>query len=384
MERVPLSLASVLKNCKPQDIGMSPDHIPSWVQVHLPISLIRPQLASGCVTVRVVDVMAALEPELRNLITPSRPDLSVDLPMAELQQALPKDASTPEPAPAPSPISPLPPSAIPAQIFAPSPAVVEKSTSPDLVFGVPSRSTSLASTFDFPMEKTEIIAPPPSLKAPEREPGPEHGVPPEPVAEPVASAPEPVSPFSFLKDDPEITASVPAEREVGPAPTLPAPSFPAPAPVSTGIPKSAIRVTPPARPPVPGQMLLRALLNTAVSLDTSTVVELTAGLPGIVAVACLHEDGCAASAGDGSPEAGHFLQQAPKLHQHVQPLIALTGGQDSETFSMNSGQLVVTFSQRDGVTLGVLHDPRRQEPAFRDKVTLITRELASMLEAEAA
>lgn len=71
LEKVTLSLASVLRDCKTNDIGISPDHIPSWVRVNLPLDLIRPQLLSGKVTLRVTQVVAALDPELRTLITPS-------------------------------------------------------------------------------------------------------------------------------------------------------------------------------------------------------------------------------------------------------------------------------------------------------------------------
>jgi hypothetical protein len=125
-------------------------------------------------------------------------------------------------------------------------------------------------------------------------------------------------------------------------------------------------------------MLLRALLNTDEPLDLPTVTQLLACQPGIMAVTCLRDGLCLASAGNGSTEAEHFLAQAPKLHHHVQPLIQLTGSLDTETFSMNSGPLVITFSLQSELTLGVLHDPRTQGPALRDRITLIARELTSL------
>ena len=64
----------------------------------------------------------------------------------------------------------------------------------------------------------------------------------------------------------------------------------------------------------------------------------------------------------------------------MQPLVSLAGIDDTETFSMKSDHQRVTFSLQGNVTLGVLHDPRHEEPALREKVTLIGRELNSLLQ----
>ena len=130
--------------------------------------------------------------------------------------------------------------------------------------------------------------------------------------------------------------------------------------------------------------MLRALLNTDEPLDAPAVMQLMACQPGIVAVVCLRDGICLASAGNGGAEAEHFLNQAPKLYHHVKPLIELTGTQDTETFSMNSGPFVITFSLQSEVTLGVLHDPRTQGPALRERVILIARELTPLLAPPAA
>lgn len=409
-EKVSLSLASVLRGCKTHEIGMSPDHIPSWVKVHLPLDLIRPQLLSGKVTLRVTQVMAALDAELRNLITPSRPDLSVDLSMSELRKALPNEpfpepaanayanagagagASGSGPAPMASPIF---------QPFTPAaPQEAAKAQAPDLVFGTPTTPPPVPPFFQ--AAASEPPAQP--LAADGAWPLPPGSQDPDPA--PVAESAELATAFSFLKDEPEVesvapAAAPPSEAVIEAQPVAPAAAPAAaepPAPVSLpartpsvpateppGITKSAIRVIPPTPAnQSASQMLLRALLNTDEPLDTASVAQHLACQPGIVAVVCLRDGTCLASAGNGSAEAEHFLNQAPKLHHHVQPLIQLTGSLDTETFSMNSGALVITFSLQSEITLGVLHDPRTQAPALRERITLIARSIAPLLNLPAA
>lgn len=353
---------------------MSPDHIPSWVQVQIPLGLIRPQLSSGRITIKVTDVMASLEPDLRNLITPVRKDLTVDLPMNEVLMALPEGARPTE-AP-PSFASPLPATAPFSSSPLFSPAVMEKSTSPELVFGAPSPPSG-----------------PGLFQAAHAHSNPEPFEPAHPDggdAKPVPGEPVPytASAFSYLNE------GLNASGLFSPPPLPPlsddedgVPS--AKLSVSTrqpGVAKSAIRVaslSPSAREKSE-PLMLRALLGTEEPLNAHVVVRQLSRLPGITAAVCLNDGVCLAAAGNGSAEAEHFMQQAPKMHHHVQPLIDLTGIQDTETFSMNSGRLVVTFSLKGEGTLGVLHDPQKQEPALREKITLIARGLSALLETPAA
>ncbi|HSI65656.1 MAG TPA: hypothetical protein VLE43_21195, partial [Candidatus Saccharimonadia bacterium] len=333
---------------------------------------------------------------LRNLITPSRPDLSVDLPMSELRKALPNEPfpelATPAPEAAPQQPAPL------FKAFTPPPMTAAPSNAPDLVFGTP---TTPPPFFQAAPPPVELSSPSPADSAWPLQPGT-----PEPEPAPVAEPAELASAFSFLKDEPEITAAaatddtviditpateepVQSAAEVTPpqaqaqAPAPPAPPQPPSEP--TGITKAAIRVINPApASQSASQMVLRALLNTDEPLDASAVMQLMACQPGIVAVVCLRDGICLASAGNGGAEAEHFLNQAPKLHHHVKPLIELTGAHDTETFSMNSGPFVITFSLQSDVTLGVLHDPRTQGPALRERVILIARELTPLLAPPAA
>lgn len=151
---------------------------------------------------------------------------------------------------------------------------------------------------------------------------------------------------------------------------------------------------PPASPAAPGlsrvaresdknrQMLLRVLLGTQEqAFDADAVIRLTTAQPGVAAAVCFLEGRQVATSGNGSLEAANFLRQAQRMLDHVQPLVALTGIEDTETVSVKSDRHVVTFSLQGPVTLAVLHDPLRQEPTLREKVTLIARELTGLLQA---
>ena len=126
-------------------------------------------------------------------------------------------------------------------------------------------------------------------------------------------------------------------------------------------------------------MLLRALLQFSGDLDTANVVRLTAQQPGISAVVCLLDGQEVSSAGEATSDANKFRRQAAKLLNHLQPIIALTGIEGTETFSMKSDAHIVTFSFQGATTLCVLHEPSGADRGLPEKITLISRELAQML-----
>lgn len=315
-ERVTLPLATALMGCSQQDIGISTDMIPSWVQVSLPLALVRSHLgAGGKVTVPLAEILNSLEPGLRHLVSPSRRDLTVQLTVADLFGAM---------------------SAPPPQ------------NAPEFV------------------RSAEPVAPAPEVKLPEGVPWPfaPEATTPSP-GQPVAVPANPARPPEPLVQE--------SPKEFFGLPSPPAPQSP---PAVTAKPPAA----PESRDLRHGQLILRALLGTQEHLDAGAIVRLTASQPGVAAVFCLHDGRTIASSGNGSAEAESFLRQAQLIHEHVQPLVSLAGIDGTETFSMKSDHQRVTFSLQGNVTLGVLHDPRHEEPALREKVTLIGRELTSLLQ----
>lgn len=126
------------------------------------------------------------------------------------------------------------------------------------------------------------------------------------------------------------------------------------------------------------QLLLRALLGTEENLAAPRVVELLATQPGLSACVCLHgahvlSHGCA-----GKSDAAEFQRQAPEIAKQLRALAPLIGIEGAETFTLNAGGRLLTFCFPGNTIVAVLHDA---EPSngLRDKITLISRELARLL-----
>lgn len=129
----------------------------------------------------------------------------------------------------------------------------------------------------------------------------------------------------------------------------------------------------------PDQILLRALLGTDDDLSPQRVVEMVCVLPGIAACVCLQGDRVISHVGPHKPQAREFQRQATDLAHHLRTLAPLIGIEDAETFTLTSGDRLMTFCFPEGAILGVLHDA---DPSLglRDKITLIARELSRMLD----
>lgn len=181
-----------------------------------------------------------------------------------------------------------------------------------------------------------------------------------------ARATRPFVPPAFIEDD------APAFPPAKPAPT----SARNPSLGSATTAASSIGVQ--THDANPDQIMLRALLDTDSDLTPQRVVELTCALPGIAACVCLSQGRSFSHIGAHKPQAREFQRQATQLAEHLRTLAPLIGIDGAETFTMNSGDRLMTFCFPEGAILGVLHDA---EPTLglRDKVTLIARELARML-----
>jgi hypothetical protein len=385
-EVVKLGLASALKSCSAKDIGISPDHIPSWVQTTLPLSLIQPQLASGKVTLRLADILRGLEPEMRHLLAPTRQDLEVVLPANEVFHALPvgNDSAVPavpavEPPAAPESTVKLP-AGVPWPFESKAHSTPEPVAPPPMPFTVPETPFTAFT----PAEEAAPIAPPkqatPLPAVAEREtisafpPAAQPAPAPFPAASPQAPA-FAWEPSSFPAPAAEATAKEPATSfSFSKAEPHPGPSVSVVRP--TVVPRAS------AVPDKHRQMLLRVLLGSQDDdFDAEAVIRRTLDQPGVAAAVCFHDGRQIAHAGNGSAEADNFLRQARSMVEHVEPLVQLTGIDDTETLNLKSDRHVITFSLQGDVTLAVLHDPQRQEPTLREKVTLIARELTGLLQA---
>ena len=233
-----------------------------------------------------------------------------------------------------------------------------------------------------------------------------------PMADLPKPSPAPVpdnDPFVGMGDNPFLppVAAAPApswsapafEPEPLPARFAPAPAVP-PRPVSAPLAPPAFAPAPeapPARVPAfqvpaskgpsvtfgavsgdPEQMLLRALLGAADKLDADRVVHLTAGLPGVLAAVAVM-DRTVITHGDGDKAVRAFMNHAGETAHSMRSLASLIGFEGTETLSITSGERLITFTFADALAFGVLHADREPASGLRDKITLIGRELASLI-----
>lgn len=395
---------------------MKPEQIPSWITVGFPISMLVDQLSSGRVTVKLADIMRGLEPEFRSIITPSRPDIVVELPINDVFHALPASAA---PANLP-PAHPLAPAqAAPAEVPAPpitksadvlgSEALAAMAAfKPAAAADSPESQAALPSLFN--AVKTEET----TANLPSGVPWPFEAAPALPSL-PVPAPEAPAAPKSLFFGNPTAAEDPPAvpppfhqQPKVEPvlAPEPPAPLFQAtssllglpvdPPTTNRAIRSEAITFGPGVKaefavPPHSHlraskdrnkQLLLRVLLSTEDDLELEDVIRLTGALPGVSAAVCLQDGTIMGHASNGTSEAENFIRQATQIYGHLQPLIQLTGIMDTETLSMKSDQLMASFSLQGDLVLGVLHDPGKNEPTLRERITLIARELKSVVGAD--
>jgi hypothetical protein len=128
----------------------------------------------------------------------------------------------------------------------------------------------------------------------------------------------------------------------------------------------------------PEQMLLRALLGASERLDANRVVQLTSQLPGVLAAVAV-VGGRTLAHGTGGKPAQDFQAQAAETARSMRSLASLIGIDNAETFSITSGERLITFTFADTLAFGVLHADRDPASGLRDKVTLIGRELAALV-----
>lgn len=200
-------------------------------------------------------------------------------------------------------------------------------------------------------------------------------------ARPAPAYDMPATPSSFIESREEFSAEPPPPPRpafVPPRVEEPAQAFrePRPTPPRSTAPTSNLGIQP--HDTDPDQILLRALLNTDSDLTPQRVVEMTCALPGIAACVCIQGNQAISHIGAHKPQAREFQRQATELAQHLRTLAPLIGIEGAETFTMNSGDRLMTFCFPERAILGVLHDA---EPTLglRDKITLIARELSRMI-----
>jgi len=380
-DTIKLSLLTALKRCNQQELGMSPDLIPSWINVNLQLAPLRSQLESGRVQVKLSTIIAGLDETFRSLLINARPDTIVELSPDDVfhasstpaaSTAAPQTADTismPAPLDLGEAFNPFTPAKQPRE----QPAAPVEPKAPISFFDQPTA----------PVAASETV-PSPFLPAPSSLPAAEAA--PTFFAEPAASASSfldlslPVQEDVVTPFAPYVPASKPAESMIK-SPFSVAPEEPifktAAAPVSVKPPQPEAPVI--TADKQTRNLLLRALLG-AVAHDATAIIQATSQQQGVAAVVCLNDGKEIASAGSSTAEADNFRKRAAVVLGHLKPVIAETGIEGTETFSMRSdNRHVVTYSFQGPTTLCVLHDSSHHDTGLPEKLTLIAREVAQIL-----
>lgn len=130
----------------------------------------------------------------------------------------------------------------------------------------------------------------------------------------------------------------------------------------------------------PEQIALRAIFNTEETLAPASILDLSAQFPGIRSCLIITASGLTHSGKTPDDEqVKNFSHSAPEAFRYLQGLASTIGMAAEGSFTIKSDQTVRTFIIERGVCLAVLHAQPVFQPGVREKLILVTRELAKML-----
>jgi hypothetical protein len=225
----------------------------------------------------------------------------------------------------------------------------------------------------------------------------------DPLPSPVpAPAPAPIpAPVRAVEAAPQSLPARPAPVSYQPPlldelPPVPAPVIPQPAPVKTPVPQASVRATQqPAAPASsssvrmnPGlgfggphqDLELRAVFATNETFTPYRALQLTAQLPGIEGCLLFSRDGRVH--GDEMPRTERsrkLANQMPDIFEKVIGLACNLGFDETQTFTLHTGNGVLSFFGDGQTCLGVLHDESELVPGVREKLVLISRGVARLV-----
>ncbi len=431
-----MRLASVLRSVSHESLGFDPEKVPDTVMVDFPLSLIRPQLATGRVQVGLNDIISGVAEKFRPAFARAQPSLMANLPLSELFHALPSEAipaaapaplaspasffetpftnratedATRIPLPAPTPIAQqvvpldLPPLRVPPPVPEPAGEIAEAQL-PSFItahddLGTPQPASTLSTPPPSHLPLRGAVAAPALERAPLAIELPELTKPigflpplPMPLAPPATQAPATQAPvvaapdFSAFQPTPPasevlemvLTAPAPAEQPtdgsgvisaaepIAEAPPLP---VPAPAPVSQDF-QFGYREH-------PAHMSLRHWLQASGEMSPAIALAHVSRLAGVRAAVLMTGNGISTEGHATDAEAA-FFDKAGLRYQSLKMMLENMGQPVQGSFTMRLDNAASTFFLEEKICLAVLQDEASLADEMRDKLTLVTRELASL------
>jgi hypothetical protein len=126
------------------------------------------------------------------------------------------------------------------------------------------------------------------------------------------------------------------------------------------------------------QILLRALFGTERTFTPQDVADACAALPGLKACAILSDGRLNMSGGLAPAEATAFHESVAKTRESLASLAQTMGLGSGGNFTLRTDQGVRSFFLDSGFCLAVWHDQPLFSSGTREKLILITRELAKL------
>ncbi len=400
-DHVRLSLASVLRSVSMAELGFDPSNVPEVVSVSFPLSLIRPQLASGKVEVTLPEILAGVAEKFQPAFARARPSLIAVLPLSDLFHAMP--SAIPVAAPEPPPAAPPASFQTPFQSHATVDAVriPQPPPTPVPVLPEPQQEPAIALETFYPQPPAAVVAPVilPSFITPHADLGEPHPAStlndPPPQHLPLRGAAPQLAPAM------QMPAPLPPLLQPPPAATLPPiisdarprwePSLAAP-PVLKAVEETLVPLPPlpaaPAPAPAsqdfqfgykehPAQMALHHWLQATGEMTPQHTVNHVGKLPGVRA-AVLISAATMASTGESSCPHALFFDKAKLRYQSLKLMLENMDQPTEGSFTMRFDQLVTTFFLAGDICLAVLQDAANLEETLRDKLSLVTREIAAL------
>lgn len=432
--KIELGLAAVLRGQPAETLTVEPSDVPDDVRFTLPFASIEKQLSTGRVSIPRQTFVDALPEAHRHVLADDSEGPDVQIPLQEVFQNLPGNALSmrtdqvseevgiayPTPfsqkaeedaqrlgmSAAAAPVAPAPEAAVEApapevEAAAVIPEPVQEETSDESFGAVFEESASPAPVTeeaplaempvaeeaparDLPLDLAETFGTEPAQEEtpiagqPEETLAPVQGIhPSEPVVEPpVAAEPPPVAEALAVL---ESTAPAESDREVAPeaapqpAPAVEMPPVPTPgtAPVSA---RSAGVSTQDSE--------LQTLFMTEEELDAKSVVRLVCQLPGVTGCAVMFADGLRLAGNFPAGDAEGFSAMAPPFFKRTSNFVGESSLGTLDAVTLYTDRGLLSFFLHEDICVSVRHTGRGFLPGVREKLAVVTRELARMYSSE--
>ncbi len=400
--KIELGLAAILRGIPSESLTVEPYTIADDVRFTLPFAGVEKQLSSGRVSIALETFLQAIPENFRHVIAPDSGLTEIQIPLPEVFQNLPASALAIRPDQVieetgtyyPTPFSqkadedaqrlgvssaPTPPA---ETAPVPEPVASESAVTPA------AEEVSQASFTDQPLPVAEApTAPVVEMETPA---APGRDIPLDmvetpvdsdaketPVEPPAAAVPSPLEEaLAVLESTAPAAAELPPKESEEPVAALPEAAL-VPAPEAK--PEAVAPATSPMIAPVKGRdSELQTLFMTEEEIDAKVVVRLVSQMPGISGCAVMFADGLRLAGNFPEGDAEGFSAMAPPFYKRTQNFVSELKVGGLKAFTVHTEKDLLSFFMHDDICVSVRHSGRGFLPGVREKLEIVTREVAGM------